>query len=850
MATTAALPSYMLPGVSVHQPPHLEGDAALATEILPGPPSLVSAQQSVQKRDPKKPSTMYSYLPASDPGSTYSGVMHGTLVGLEEPRSKRPRADKGASGRAQRASARNQSATAAPLDPSPSTEHSAGIEQQLIASEPVASGSGAGDDAMVLSRSDSSLNVQDPSAQPPTIKVGKKDKGKGKETGTPPETLRSKDDAKAASSLPTPEPTSNLLNNNDHCSACRSSGSLVYCDGCPKAFHLWCLDPPMESIDEGDSRWYCPACVIRKHPPRKPPPSLLGPLIHQLELSTPVEFQLPDDIRNFFRDVSTSARGTYVDLQEAKPPRTNRHGVLVEDRDPHRLKDKNGAPVLCFQCGMSALPTGLASTVPASKRPRRSTSKAVTPEAFKDILSCDFCNLHWHLDCLNPPLSSMPPFNRKWMCPNHAEKLIPSKRRIPKQNAPPIDISKPKQWNNGYIDVIQPEPSAESKAKVQADEVLINGRRYRVPEKIIILDFWNKVSKVDLSENKDVDMGADSGLSSPLTSLSSLEEDLNERLPARNSDHDVLRAAQALFDFAHSKPAPAAAPERPAPVAILSSLPSASSTAAPTPTTTTSSRPSRGAKKAATLKITSVINAGLNGAETPATSVPRETAPTVSVSVRRRGKRTQPVTALPTATASANGARRSRSSNLTQESSSSAPSAKTGAALNMSGSSSAKPAVDFRTISVKMEEDEVSLSSTNASSTNMETGTSSTSRRRVVVRKGAATAATKPDVKPKRGRKRKATDDELPEPNAKSATGTDGKRARKASKDAADKPAVLVSTPSRPRTPSSSSGPASPLTPLTTTPKLKIRLPRLNGSATRTAGPSLLNGNADTPTRL
>lgn len=104
----------------------------------------------------------------------------------------------------------------------------------------------------------------------------------------------------------------------------------------------------------------------------------------------------------------------------------SRHGILVEDRDPHRLKDKNGAPVLCFQCGMSALPTGLASMVPASKRPRRSTSKAVTPEAFKDILSCDFCSLHWHLDCLNPPLSSMPPFNRKWMCPNHAEKLIVS----------------------------------------------------------------------------------------------------------------------------------------------------------------------------------------------------------------------------------------------------------------------------------------------------------------------------------------------------------------------------------------------------------------------------------------
>jgi hypothetical protein len=95
MATTAGLPPYMLPGVPVHQPAHLEGDPTLATEILPGPPSLVSAQQSAQKRDPRKPSTAYSYLPLSDPGSTYSGIMHGTLIGHEEPRSKRPRNDKG-----------------------------------------------------------------------------------------------------------------------------------------------------------------------------------------------------------------------------------------------------------------------------------------------------------------------------------------------------------------------------------------------------------------------------------------------------------------------------------------------------------------------------------------------------------------------------------------------------------------------------------------------------------------------------------------------------------------------------------------------------------------------------------
>lgn len=96
MATTASIPAYLLPGVPVHQPPHLEGDASLATEILPGPPSSVTLQQNALKRDPKKPSMAYSYLPTSDPGSTYSGLTHGTLIGqdLEGPR-KRSRVDKG-----------------------------------------------------------------------------------------------------------------------------------------------------------------------------------------------------------------------------------------------------------------------------------------------------------------------------------------------------------------------------------------------------------------------------------------------------------------------------------------------------------------------------------------------------------------------------------------------------------------------------------------------------------------------------------------------------------------------------------------------------------------------------------
>jgi hypothetical protein len=68
------------------------------------------------------------------------------------------------------------------------------------------------------------------------------------------------------------------------------------------------------------------------------------------------------------------------------------------------------------------------------------------------------------------------------------------KRRIPKQNAPPIEITKPNQFNNGNIDVIQPQAASGTQNTVAVDEVLINGRRYRIPERVIMLDFWNKIS--------------------------------------------------------------------------------------------------------------------------------------------------------------------------------------------------------------------------------------------------------------------------------------------------------------------------------------------------------------------
>ena len=114
---------------------------------------------------------------------------------------------------------------------------------------------------------------------------------------------------------------------------------------------------------------------------------------------------------------------------------------------------------------------------------------------------------------MDPPLPNLPSFGRKWMCPNHVDQLLVRlplsscilkvtiraqhpKRRIPKQNTQLLEITKLNERNNGNIDIIHPQAASTSENKVVADEVSINGRRYRVPERVIILDFWGKVGKV------------------------------------------------------------------------------------------------------------------------------------------------------------------------------------------------------------------------------------------------------------------------------------------------------------------------------------------------------------------
>merc|ERR1719285_1242873 len=44
----------------------------------------------------------------------------------------------------------------------------------------------------------------------------------------------------------------------EYCDVCQQGGEIILCDTCPKAFHLVCLEPELEEAPEG--KWSCPHC--------------------------------------------------------------------------------------------------------------------------------------------------------------------------------------------------------------------------------------------------------------------------------------------------------------------------------------------------------------------------------------------------------------------------------------------------------------------------------------------------------------------------------------------------------------------------------------------------------------
>lgn len=195
--------------------------------------------------------------------------------------------------------------------------------------------------------------------------------------------------------------------NDDFCTTCGGAGIFICCESCPKSFHFTCCEPPLEECPEDN--WHCLECLHKQRKPESYPSSLFGKLMQRLEGRNPTSFMLPEPLRNgTFIGVVTGDNGVYSD-STSKPELTYKQRLAMSqqmpgfnhDRDLEigALYDKNGKPYLCHCCGLSG-------------------------SEGKVLAHCDYCPLTWHIDCLDPPLTTIKTIGSKWKCPNHVDDLM------------------------------------------------------------------------------------------------------------------------------------------------------------------------------------------------------------------------------------------------------------------------------------------------------------------------------------------------------------------------------------------------------------------------------------------
>jgi len=233
----------------------------------------------------------------------------------------------------------------------------------------------------------------------------------------------------------------------------------------------------------------------------------------------PSSFKLPEYIRDYFEGVRTGDSGEYVETQIQRAryvlgtsscTTPNLFALLIaysysinkgrlgydDPPDYCKLKDAKGNTILCYQCGESSLPHD--NTNP---RPR-------------EVVPCDYCVANWHLDCLNPPLSTVPNrgLNGKtrpmWMCPLHTEHDLRRLDPVAQDGAlvngipRPHRIRRPRKVqildtalrrgfkNNGLIEIAEEESEDEF-----TDEESPEGVVFKVPARGVKLDFIDRCKR-------------------------------------------------------------------------------------------------------------------------------------------------------------------------------------------------------------------------------------------------------------------------------------------------------------------------------------------------------------------
>ncbi|XP_021029660.1 autoimmune regulator isoform X1 [Mus caroli] len=173
--------------------------------------------------------------------------------------------------------------------------------------------------------------------------------------------------------------------NEDECAVCHDGGELICCDGCPRAFHLACLSPPLQEIPSG--LWRCSCCLQGR----------VQQNLSQPEVSRPPEPPAETPILVGLRSASEKTRGPSRELKASSDAAVTYVNLLA----PH-----SAAPLL----EPSALCPLLSAGTEGQPGPAPSARCSVCGDG-TEALRCAHCAAAFHWRCHFPTAAARPGIN-------------------------------------------------------------------------------------------------------------------------------------------------------------------------------------------------------------------------------------------------------------------------------------------------------------------------------------------------------------------------------------------------------------------------------------------------------
>ncbi|VDM97766.1 unnamed protein product, partial [Thelazia callipaeda] len=195
--------------------------------------------------------------------------------------------------------------------------------------------------------------------------------------------------------------------NSQFCSSCKEGGELLCCDRCPASFHLMCHEPPIERNSIPSGKWLCNRCA---HMVTKDNKETRKTLKMDLVSCSPDTSRNLSTISSIVEQNSESGLNALAVLADAALAANAKQFSL-----PH-----------CISSSIPSLPFDERLALAHPSLPTKSLCHLCSSRNDDStMIQCDFCVLCYHLDCLTPPLPSVP--KDKWMCPAHVEHILDRK---------------------------------------------------------------------------------------------------------------------------------------------------------------------------------------------------------------------------------------------------------------------------------------------------------------------------------------------------------------------------------------------------------------------------------------